>query len=200
MGQRDRRVDTYIAKSADFAKPILKHLREVVHDGCPDADEAIKWGMPFFVRGGALFCFLAAFKRHAAFGFRRGERLVGAGIVTEKAMGQFGRLTSVADLPPRRALLGYVRKAAALNDPNAKPASQSKRAAAKAVAVPADLLAGLKKNARARKTLEGLSPSHRREYVDWIVGAKRAETRKRRIATAVEWLAKGKSQNWRYEK
>jgi hypothetical protein len=124
MGKRDRRVDAYIAKSADFAKPILRHLREVVHEGCPDADEAIKWGMPFFVRRGALFCFMASFKQHAAFGFRRGERLVGAGVVTEKAMGQFGRLASVADLPPRRTLLGYVRKAAALNDPNAKPASR----------------------------------------------------------------------------
>jgi uncharacterized protein YdeI (YjbR/CyaY-like superfamily) len=200
MGERDRRVDAYIARSADFAQPILKHLREVVHDGCPDADEAIKWGMPFFVRGGALFCFMAAFKQHAAFGFRRGERLVGAGLVTEKAMGQFGRLASVADLPPRRMLLAYVRKAAALNDPQAKSASQSKRAAPKAVAAPADLLAALKENAKARKCFEAFPPSHRRAYVEWITGAKREETRKRRIATAVRWLAEGKSQNWRYER
>jgi hypothetical protein len=200
MGKRDRRVDAYIAKSADFAQPILTYLREAVHEGCPDADEAIKWGMPFFVRGGALFCYMASFTRHAAFGFRGGERLVGAGVVTEKAMGQFGRLTGVADLPPRRTLLGYVKKAAALSDAGMKRGRQPRPSARKAVAVPADLLAALKKNAKARKTFEAFSPSHQREYVEWILGAKREETRQRRMATAIEWLAEGKPQNWRYEK
>jgi len=171
MGKRDRRIDAYIAKSADFARPILTHLRALVHEACPDADEAIKWGMPFFVRGGALLCFMAAFKQHAAFGFRGGERLVGAGAVTEKAMGQFGRITSVAGLPSRKTIVSYVKKAAALN-----------------------------KNAKARRTFESFPPSHRREYVEWIAGAKREETRQRRIATAVEWMAEGKSQAWRYEK
>jgi uncharacterized protein YdeI (YjbR/CyaY-like superfamily) len=200
MGKRDRLVDAYIAKSADFAQPILTHLREVVHEGCPDADEAIKWGMPFFVRGGALFCFMAAFKQHAAFGFRGGDRLVGAGVVTAKAMGQFGRLTRVADLPARKTMLGYVKKAAALGEPGARSAARTKPAKAKTVAVPADLRAALAKNARARKTFEAFPPSHRREYVEWITGAKRAETRQRRLATALAWMAEGKSQNWRYEK
>ena len=200
MGKTDRRVDAYIAKSADFARPILTHLREVVHEGCPDADEAIKWGMPFFVRDGALFCFMASFKQHAAFGFRGGERLVGAGVVTEKAMGQFGRLSSLADLPPRKTLLGYVKRAAALGGPGAKPTPRSRAAKAKPVAVPADLRTALAKHAKARKTFESFPPSHRREYVDWIVGAKRPETRRRRLATALAWMAEGKSQNWRYQK
>jgi len=198
MGKRDRRIDAYVANSAEFARPILAHLREVVHEGCPDADEAIKWGMPFFVRGRALFCFMAAFKQHAAFGFRGGERLVGAGVATEKAMGQFGRLTRLADLPPRKTLLGYVKKAAALGEAGAKPARAPTRAVVKAVAVPADLLAALRKNAKARQTFEAFPPSHRRAYVEWIVGAKRIETRQRRIATAIEWMAEGKSQTWRY--
>jgi hypothetical protein len=169
MGKRDRRTDAYIAKSADFARPILTHLRALVHEACPDADEAIKWGMPLFVRGGALLCFMAAFKQHAAFGFRGGERLVGARAVTEKAMGQFGRITSVAGLPSRKTIVSYVKKAAALNEPGAED-------------------------------LRVFPPSHRREYVEWIAGAKREETRQRRIATAVEWMAEGKSQAWRYEK
>jgi uncharacterized protein YdeI (YjbR/CyaY-like superfamily) len=200
MGKRDRRVDAYITRSADFAQPILAYLRAVVHEGCPDADEAIKWGMPFFVRGGALFCFMASFKQHAAFGFRGGERLVGAGIVTEKAMGQFGRLTGLADLPPRKTLLRYVKRAAALGEPGAKPAPRTKIAKVNTIAVPADLRAALAKSAKARKTFEAFPPSHRREYVGWITGAKRDETRQRRLATAIAWMAEGKSQNWRYEK
>ena len=156
--------------------------------------------MPFFVRGGALFCFMAAFKQHAAFGFRGEERLVSAGVVTKKAMGQFGRITRIADLPSRKTIVGYVKKAAALNEAGAEPARKPKRAAAKTVAVPADLLVALKRSAKARKTFGAFSPSRRREYVEWIVGAKREETRRRRIATAIEWLAEGKSQTWRYEK
>jgi uncharacterized protein YdeI (YjbR/CyaY-like superfamily) len=206
MGKRDRRVDAYIAKSADFAQPILTHLRAAVHEACPDADEAIKWGFPFFLRRGALFCYMAAFKQHAAFGFRRGGQVVGEGkrAATEQAMGQFGRITSVDDLPSRRTLGGYVKRAAALHDAEparaTKPTRQPKPAAAKAVAVPADLRTALARNAKARKTFEAFSPSHRREYVAWIAGAKREETRRKRVATAVAWMAEGKSQNWRYER
>jgi uncharacterized protein YdeI (YjbR/CyaY-like superfamily) len=200
MGKRDRRVDAYVAKSADFARPILTHLRAVVHEACPDIEETIKWGFPFFERQGALFCYMASFKQHAAFGFRRGALVLGKGKATARAMGQFGRITSVADLPPRRMLVGYVKKAAALNQAGLKQARKPKRAVKKAVAAPADLLAALKKNAKARKSFAAFSPSHRRAYVEWIVGAKREETRRRRIATAIEWLAEGKSQTWRYEK
>jgi len=194
MGKRDRRVDSYVAKSADFARPILTHLRAVVHEACPDIEETIKWGFPFFQREGALFCYMASFKHHAAFGFRRGALVLGKGKATEKAMGQFGRITSVDDLPPRKTMVGYVKKAAALNEAGVKPARKPK-----AVAAPADFLAALKKNTKARKIFEAFPPSHRREYVEWITGAKREETRQRRIATALAWLAEGKSQNWRYE-
>lgn len=125
---------------------------------------------------------------------------MGEGKTAEEAMGHFGRITSLEDLPPRRTLLGYVKKAAALNEAGVKPAAKPKRAAKKPVAVPADLLAALERNAKARKTFEGFSSSHRREYVEWIVEAKREETLARRIATAVAWMAEGKTQNWRYEK
>jgi uncharacterized protein YdeI (YjbR/CyaY-like superfamily) len=191
---RDRRVDAYIARSADFARPILSHLRTVVHEACPDIEETIKWGFPFFQRQGALFCYMASFKQHAAFGFRRGALVLGKEKASERAMGQFGRITSVDDLPPRKTMVGYVKKAAALNEAGVKPARKPK-----AVAAPADFLAALKKNTKARKIFEAFPPSHRREYVEWITGAKREETRQRRIATALAWLAEGKSQNWRYE-
>ena len=200
MGKRNRRIDAYIAKSAGFARPILTHLREVVHEACPDVEEAIKWSFPFYLRKGVLFCYMASFTSHAAFGFRRGALVTGKGKVPERAMGQFGRITSIEDLPPRKTLLGYVKKAAALHDAELTRGAKPKPAKQKLAAVPADLRAALKKNGRARKTFEGFSPSHRREYVEWIVEAKRKETRKRRIATAVEWMAEGKTQNWRYEK
>ena len=191
---RDRRVDAYIARSADFARPILSHLRTVVHEACPDIEETIKWGFPFFQRQGALFCYMASFKQHAAFGFRRGALVLGKEKASERAMGQFGRITSVDELPSRKTMVGYVKKAAALNEAGVKPARKPK-----AVAAPADFLAALKKNTKARKIFEAFPPSHRREYVEWITGAKREETRQRRIATALAWLAEGKSQNWRYE-
>lgn len=197
VGTRDRRIDAYIAKAADFAQPILKHLRELVHEAWPDIEETTKWGFPYFQYKGAL-CFMASFKEHAAFGFWRGALVTGERGATEEAMGQFGRITRLEDLPPRKTLLGYVKKAAALNEAGVKRATKPKRAAKTAVPVFADLLAALKRNAKARKTFEGFSPSHRREYVEWILEAKREETRKRRIATAIAWMAEGKTQNWRY--
>jgi len=199
MGTRDKRIDAYIAKSAEFARPILKHLREVVHQGCPGVEETMKWSFPHFTHQGML-CSMASFKQHCAFGFWRGSLVLGKGTASNEAMGHFGRITSLDDLPPRKTLIGYVRKAATINEAGVKPAAKPKRAAKAPVAVPADLAAGLAKNAKARKTFQGFSPSHRREYVEWIAGAKREETRRKRLATAVAWMAEGRTQNWRYEK
>jgi len=199
MGPRDKRIDAYVAKSAEFARPILKHLREVVHQGCPGVEETMKWSFPHFTYKGML-CSMASFQRHCAFGFWRGALVLGKGAASGVAMGNFGRITSLEDLPPRKTLIGYVKKAAALNEAGVKPATKLKREAKAPVAVPADLAAALARNAKARKAFEGFSPSHKREYVEWIVGAKREETRRKRLATAVAWMAEGKSQNWRYDK
>jgi hypothetical protein len=114
MGTRDPRLDTYISRSAPFARPILRHLRAVVHAGCPQVEETIKWGMPFFVHNGIL-CHMAAFSQHVAFGFWRGRSLVAARHDrSDEAMGNFGRIGARSDLPPKRILIGYIRKAAAL--------------------------------------------------------------------------------------
>ncbi len=210
MSKRDPRVDAYIAKSAPFARPILEHLRTVVHASCPEVEEAVKWSFPNFLYKG-MFCSMAAFKQHCSFTFWKGDLVLGGkGHPAQQGMGQFGRITAVADLPPRRVLAGYLRKAMELNDAGAKPkwllarnakrASTSRAGAKPPVRVPADLAAALKTNARARAGFAELPPSHRREYVEWITGAKREETRKRRLATAVGWIAQGKSMNWRYER
>jgi len=197
MPSQDPRIDAYIEKSADFAKPILRHLRDVVHEACPDVEEKMKWSFPHFDYKG-MMCSMASFKEHCTFGFWKSELVLGDA-AKEGGMGQFGRITSVEDLPARKVLMGYVKKAMQLNDEGVKPKRvQKPRKARPEVDVPEDLAAALKKNAKARATFEGFSPSHRREYVEWITEAKREETRARRIAQAVEWMAEGKHRNWKY--
>ena len=195
----DPRVDRYIAKSAEFAQPVLQHLRALVHEACPGAQETIKWGMPSFTYHGIL-CGIAGFKAHCAFGFwRRGMTDVIArdGGKAEQAMGSLGRITGLADLPSDRAMLGYIRQAAKLNEAGgpARPKPKPKQP----LPVPADLAAALKKNVKAAKVFKDFSPSPRREYIEWITEAKRPETRAKRVATTIQWLASGKRRNWKYE-
>jgi hypothetical protein len=198
MGSQDPRVDAYVARAAPFARPILLHLRAVVHAAVPDVEETIKWGFPHFQHRGML-CSMAAFQGHCAFGFWKGKLLLGDG-ASEEAMGQFGRIGSVRDLPPRAALVRLVKRAAALNEEGVKAPRAPRRGKRPEAKVPPDLAAALSRNAKARATFEGFSPSRRRDYVDWIVEAKGAETRARRLAQAVTWMAEGKSRNWKYER
>jgi uncharacterized protein YdeI (YjbR/CyaY-like superfamily) len=198
MGKKDPRVDAYVDRAAPFARPVLSHLRTVVHRACPGVEETMKWGFPHFQYKGML-CSMAAFKAHCAFGFWQGKRVLGDE-ARGGAMGQLGRITSVSDLPSRTALATLVRRAAALNDQGVT-APRTRRAAPRpAIRVPPDLAAALGRDRRAAATFQGLSPSRRRDYLEWITGAKREETRRRRVATAVAWLAEGKSRNWKYER
>ncbi|HTJ22401.1 MAG TPA: YdeI/OmpD-associated family protein [Gemmatimonadaceae bacterium] len=196
MGTRDKRVDAYIAKSADFAKPILTFIREVVHEGCPEVDETIKWSHVSFQYKGIL-CGMAAFKAHCTFGFWKHALVVDAADRSDEAMGQLGRITKVDDLPSRKRLVAYVRKAKALNEKGVKVAKASSKPKPP-VEPPTDLLAALKKNKKALGTFESFSPSNKREYVEWITDAKTDATRQRRLALAVEWMADGKPRNWKY--
>lgn len=203
MPSTDPRVDTYISKAQPFARPILEHLRAVIHAGCPDVVESIKWSMPAFDYEGPL-CGLAAFKGHCAFRFWKGDLLVPG--MKSLAMGPFGRIETLDDLPPKRTLIAMVKKAASLNEQGVAAPWMDKRRtsaharAAKPVMVPADLAEALKKSQKARATFDAFSPSHRREYIEWIESAKRPETRARRLTTAITQMADGKSQNWKYER
>jgi uncharacterized protein YdeI (YjbR/CyaY-like superfamily) len=199
MGARDPRVDAYIDKAADFARPILTHLRDTVHAAVPDVVEEMKWSFPHFTYKGML-CSMAAFKQHAMFGFWKGSLVLGDKAKTDAGMGHLGRITTIAELPPKKQLTAYIRKAAALNDEGVTIARAPKRPmSAAALRVPPDLAAALKKNKKAQATFEKFRPSHRREYIEWITGAKTDATRARRLKTAVEQMAQGKSQNWKYE-
>lgn len=198
MGQHDPRVDAYIEKRAEFARPILERLRELVHATCPDVEETIKWGMPSFEYHGIL-CGMAAFKQHAVFGFWKHELVIGDDEKWREAMGSFGCLRSVRELPTRAQFARWMKKAMQLNVDGVK-APQRKHARKAPARLHPAFRAALAKSSKARASFAALAPSHRREYVEWIAEAKRDETRARRIATAVQWLAQGKRRNWKYEK
>ena len=198
MPRKNPAVDRYIAQAAPFAQPILKHLRKIVHAGCPAVEETIKWGFPHFDYKGTL-AGMAAFKAHCSFGFWKGALIFGPEIAErDDAMGHFGRITRLSDLPNEEILIGYVCRAAELNDAGIKVPRGAKPKGPRVLEVPNDLSAALRKNAKARKTFEDFSYSHRKEYVEWITEGKREETRCQRLATTIEWLAEGKSRNWKY--
>ena len=195
MGTRDPRIDAYIARSADFAQPILDYLREVVHTACPKVEETMKWSMPHFMYEGMLGG-MAAHKQHCSFGFWKGSLIVDQ---PKEGMGHLGTIRSLADLPPKKVLIGYVKKAAKLNEEGIQ-VKRTPKAPKKPLPVPDDLAAALKRSKQARTTFEGFSPSHRREYIEWITEAKTDATRERRLATTIEWLEEGKGRHWKYQK
>ena len=197
MPVHDPRVDAYIAKSADFAQPILQRLRSLVHEACPQVQESIKWGAPSFGYAGGILCGMAAFKKHVSFGYWKHALVVGDGSAQE-GMGSYGKMASLKDLPPKKTLLAHIRKAAKLNEDGVKAPAQRKSAKPFPQA-PDDLVAALRKNKAAQATYEAFPPSCKREYVEWITEAKREETRAKRLAQAVEWMAEGKRRNWKYE-
>ena len=198
------RIDAYIDKSASFAQPILTHLRDLVHQACPDVEETMKWSMPHFDYKGVM-CSMASFKQHCSFSFWKAFLLNDPkGYIKERAaqggegMGHLGRITSLKDLPPDKVLIDLIKQAKRLNDEGVKLPSKEKKAP-KELATPDYFLNELKKNKSALAVFENFSPSQKKEYVQWITEAKSEDTRNKRMATALEWIAEGKKRNWKYE-
>jgi hypothetical protein len=200
MGTRDPRFDVYIGKSAEFAQPILAHIREVVHAACPDVEETIKWGFPNFSYSGGILCSMASFKAHISFGFWLAREVLGDEM-SDEAMGQFGRVSSIKELPSKAVLTRYIKKAMKLNEAGVKASRPAAKKGAKqaAIAVPPELAKALARQPKIKAQFDAMSPSHRREYCEWIADAKKPETRERRLLKAIEQIAEGKSQNWKYE-
>ena len=191
---REPRFDGYIAKAQPFARPILEKIRERVHATVPDIDEAMKWSHPSFLKNGKIVLGMAAFKEHAAVNFWRGQEL---GFDSkEGAMGQLGKLTSVDDLPPDFDAM--IARAAELSASAPAP-RKTKHTPKPPAEMHPEFAAALAKTPKAKASLEGFPPSARREYLEWISEAKQDATRRKRIATAVEWLSEGKRRNWKYE-
>jgi uncharacterized protein YdeI (YjbR/CyaY-like superfamily) len=203
MAVTEPRVDAYIEKSADFAQPILARIRSIIHKHCPEVEEKIKWSSPHFDYRGAPLCHMAAFKQHCGFGFWKASLIHGLKDMVipeeEQAMGSLGKITSVQDLPDEKILAGYIHEAMLLNEKGItlKAAKVSDK---KELVVPKELEEALKANMPARETFERFSYSHKKEYAEWIAGAKTEATRQRRLETALEWLAEGKSRDWKYKK
>jgi uncharacterized protein YdeI (YjbR/CyaY-like superfamily) len=198
MKNPSHELDGYIAKSADFARPILERLRKLFHKACPDIEETMKWGRPFFEYRG-IVANMAVFKSYMRWGFWKGkllkypdEKLGAKGLTLLR-----GRITDVKDLPPDKVILDLIRQAVALNEQGVKVPAR-KKPAKPAMVVPKDLLAALEQNNKAKAAFDAFSPSHQREYVDWITAAKSEETRSKRLATALEWMSDGKSRHWKY--
>ncbi len=197
MGTKDPRIDAYIAKSAAFARPILTHIRKLVHANCPEVTETIKWSMPHFEYKGGIFCGMAAFKAHCTFGLWLGV-LLKIESKLDKAMGQFGCITSLTELPSDAEIGRIIKAAMKLHDAGVKSPTRTKPVGKKELVVPDYFLAALKKNKKAFATFESFSPSKQREYVEWITEAKMDATRDKRLAQAVEWMREGKVRNWKY--
>jgi uncharacterized protein YdeI (YjbR/CyaY-like superfamily) len=193
----DPRIDAYIARQADFARPILEHLRRIVREAAPEVEETIKWSMPHFTYKGRMFAGMAAFKAHATFGLWQASAVLGETGSEREAMGQYGRLTSIDDLPAEEELKATIRRAA---EHAQRRQPRPKKPPKPELEAPPELQSALDANPAARATFDAFSPSARRDYVEWVVESKRPETRDKRIAQAVEWMAEGKKRHWKYEK
>ena len=203
MGKKDKKVAAYIAKQQAFAKPVLKHLRKVVHAGCPEVEEAMKWSFPCFVYSGSILCSMAGFKEHCTFGFWCVTELRRKGLIKpsgEKAMGQFGRVKKISDLPSEAKLIKLVKEAVKISATCKKSPAGKKPAAKKRIVVPAYFRKLLDKNKKAKKTFDEFSYTNKKDFIEWITEAKMEATRVKRIAISIKWLEEGKTRNWKYEK
>jgi uncharacterized protein YdeI (YjbR/CyaY-like superfamily) len=198
MKKTSPEVDAYIARAADFARPILEKLRRLMHQACPDIEEEMKWSFPHFVYKG-IVASMAAFKNHMAFGFWKAKLMKDPkGLFkSEDAMGCMGRLADISQLPSDTILLAYIKEAVALNEGGVKAPAKKKPSLDKPEP-PDFLIAALRKNKKAQAYFESLSPSHQREYIEWLTEAKQEATRDKRLATTIEWLGEGKPRNWKY--
>jgi uncharacterized protein YdeI (YjbR/CyaY-like superfamily) len=200
----DKRIDAYILNANEFAQPILIHLRALVHAAYPEVEETIKWGFPHFDYKGEMMCRMAAFKQHAVFGFWKAnlmkDPILHQTAKSEVAMGHLGRITSLSDLPSDKKLIAYIKEAMKLNDQGIKVQKKEKQKDLEPIQTPDYFQSALKKNKSAQKTFVLLSPSCKKEYVDWITDAKTEVTRNKRLTQAIEWMAEGKKRNWKYEK
>jgi uncharacterized protein YdeI (YjbR/CyaY-like superfamily) len=205
MATKEKKIDAYIARSADFAKPILNHIRELVHKACPDVEEKVKWGMPFFDYKGGPLCHMASFKQHAVMGFWKAALMKDPVLVenakSESAMGHLGRITSLKDMPSDKKIAAWIKEAMALNDKGIKlPAKKPTEKEKKELIIPDYFTKALAKNKKAKQVFDNFAYSHKKEYLGWITEAKTEETRNKRMETALEWIAEGKGRNWKYEK
>ncbi len=204
MPTNDPRIDAYITKAAEFAQPILEHLRDVIHKHCPDVQETMKWSFPHFEYQGSILCSMAAFKQHCTFGFWLGSLMKDphhllTPVGERTAMGHFGQIKSLKDVPSEKILAAYIKEAMGLAEIGTK-LPRAPKAQLKEILMPPYFLKELKKNKTAFANFENLSTSQKKEYLEWIIEAKTEATRNKRMASAIEMLEEGKQRHWKYMK
>ena len=201
MPEIDPRIEAYIAQAAQFAQPILRHIRSLVHAACPVVQENLKWRFPHFLHKGIL-CSMAAFKNHCTFGFWKGALIFSEasvdGKLQDQAMGQFGRITCLSDLPSDKDLLGFISAAVRLNETGVRLPAKPKVRQKQILVLPDYFSSALKANKKATEAFQKFSYSHKKEYLEWLTEAKREETRQNRLATAMIWIAEGKPRYWKH--
>lgn len=202
MEKYDPRIDAYMEQAASFAQPILKYLRELIHEAAPEILETMKWSFPHFDCKGTV-CSMAAFKSHCAFGFWKSTLLPDPEHLLaedkEQAMGQLGRIRSIADLPEKNILMAYIQKAVLLNKEGIKVTKKPLGPKTELI-IPDYFSSSLAENPTAKKHFEQFSYSQKKEYLEWITEAKSEDTRNKRLATALEWIGEGKSRHWKYKR
>ncbi|MHA4810003.1 YdeI/OmpD-associated family protein [Flavitalea flava] len=200
---QDPKVDDYISKSADFAKPILQYLRQLIHDTCPEVEEIMKWGIPHFDYNGDMMCILSAYKHHCSFSLFKAELMddpkIKQSVESGKKMGFMDKIKTISDLPTKKVLTGYLKEAMALNEKGLKKPKPVKKESIE-IEVPDFFLERLNKDPKAKKLFESKSPSFRKEYAKWLIDAKTDDTREKRVAQSLQWIAEGKGRFWQYEK
>ncbi len=203
MKNTNKAIDTYIDKSAAFAKPILNHIRQLVHKACPNVEEKIKWSFPHFDYKNEMMCSMASFKEHCALNFWKAALMKDPILLenarSEVSMGHFGRITSLKDLPADIKIIAFIEEAMELNDKGIKLPTRPKTIERKELVVPDYFDLAINKNKKAKATWDNYAYSHKKEYVDWITDAKSEAIRNKRMETAIEWIAEGKTRNWKYK-
>ena len=203
MSVTDKRIDLYRMNGERIAQPILNHLRGLVHIACPDVQETMKWSFPHFEYNGSILCSMASFKKHCAFGFWKASVMKDPhkffSLQERTAMGHFGRIESISDLPSDKILISYIKEAAKLNKESVKLPSPAKpRTAAKAPEPPGYMIEALKKNKKAWTNFQAFTSGQQKEYIEWITEAKTESTRNKRMAYILDWVEEGKIRNWKY--
>ena len=202
MPNKDKRIDAYITKSQNFAKPILTHIRKLVHKASPGARETMKWSFPHFVYYSGTVCSMASFKQHCAFTFWKAKLMKDPYKIfpkTKEAMGHLGQIKSLKDLPPDKIMIEYIKEAAKLNEDGIKLPSRKPKEK-QDLMIPDYFIKALGKSKKALKAFNNFSYSHKKEYLEWVTNAKTEETRNKRLATTIKWLTEGKDRNWKYRK
>ena len=188
---KSENVTTYIENAASFAQPILSKIREIVHQACPEIEENLKWSFPHFNYRGKIICSMAAFKQHCAFTFWLAAQLKDQDKIlqrgeSQKSMGHLGKLQSPDQIPDQNILINYIHEA--INLSQAESRVVRKLTDRTEIKIPVELEAALKKNKEVYRKFDQLPYSHRREYVNYITEAKKADTRERRITKTIEKL------------